>query len=564
MNDWTMVKLTEARQVAALIGIDEDDWPMASVGVRDRYAALRRQGTLGAAVEYLGHALPRREAVSWAGRLLDDESRRIELTRRSRLALDSAMRWIGEPTDAHRRAAHDAARAISKAAPERFLGLAVFYSGGSVGGTGAPLAPPLHACSRFAVSAIEQAAYRSADSAAFFQPRTRSRRAGRRAGYRGSGATMTLTLTLQNSGRLDNGAPLELVLHRRGAIIGRASTCDWPLPDPTKHISARHFEVTFDGRFYVLTDTSTNGTFLNGASERLSSPHRITQGDRFQVGPYLIRASLSGEAEASLRSADAAAATPGPRAWAGWDDGTSAAAPDDASSAGSNSGGGWGAPPANSGWDAAPPPPPRDNARWQPEVGPSLARPDAHRQAGGQDGNYGRDRTPAPAGSGWAPSGAVALPPVASAWESPAPDTDPASGWSSAAPDRPAAPSPDDVWGRIAEGNVVDWARGGFGQPIAPGRSAWPQPRSCQPIAAGGAPGCASTAAACRPGSGGSRFLCSSRASTGLDRRPSNRAQTGRRRISPAGGGPGGDGRSARPRKGAARCRGDRILGTRP
>lgn len=280
---------------------------------------------------------------------------------------------------------------------------------------------------------------------------------------------MTLTLTLQNSGRLDNGAPLELVLHRRGAIIGRASTCDWPLPDPTKHISARHFEVTFDGRFYVLTDTSTNGTFLNGASERLSSPHRITQGDRFQVGPYLIRASLSGEAEASLRSADAAAATPGPRAWAGWDDGTSAAAPDDASSAGSNSGGGWGAPPANSGWDAAPPPPPRDNARWQPEVGPSLARPDAHRQAGGQDGNYGRDRTPAPAGSGWAPSGAVALPPVASAWESPAPDTDPASGWSSAAPDRPAAPSPDDVWGRIAEGNVVDWARGGFGQPIAPG-----------------------------------------------------------------------------------------------
>ncbi len=168
MNDWTMVKLTEARQVAALIGIDEDDWPMPSVGVRDRYVALRRQGALAAAVEYLGHALPRREAVSWAGRLLDDESRRIELTRRSRLALDSAMRWIGEPTDAHRRAAHDAARAISKAAPERFLGLAVFYSGGSVSGTGAPLAPPPHACSRFAVSAIEQAAYRGADSAAFF------------------------------------------------------------------------------------------------------------------------------------------------------------------------------------------------------------------------------------------------------------------------------------------------------------------------------------------------------------------------------------------------------------
>lgn len=50
------------------------------------------------------------------------------------------------------------------------------------------------------------------------------------------------------------------------------------------------------------------------------------------------------------------------------------------------------------------------------------------------------------------------------------PAPDPASAWSSAAPDRPAAPSPDDLWGRIAEGNVVDWARGGFGQPIEPPR----------------------------------------------------------------------------------------------
>ncbi|MES2054473.1 MAG: hypothetical protein V4564_00920 [Pseudomonadota bacterium] len=169
MSDWATVKLTEARQVAALIGTDEDDWPVASVGVRDRYLALRQAGALATAVEYLGHALPRREAVGWAGRLLDEESRRIDLSRRSRLALDSAMRWIGEPTDAHRHAARDAAEAIGKPVPERFLGLAVFYSGGSVGGAGAPLTPPPHACTRFAVSAIEQAAYRSPDADAFFR-----------------------------------------------------------------------------------------------------------------------------------------------------------------------------------------------------------------------------------------------------------------------------------------------------------------------------------------------------------------------------------------------------------
>lgn len=167
MTDWPTVKLTEARQVATLVGADEDELPPPTVGVRERYRALRDAGLLAAAVEYLGHALPRREAVSWAGRVLDDESRRIVLPRRERLALDTALRWIGAPSEPHRHAAHQAAEAIGKPLPERFLALAIFYSGGPVGRDGTPVPPPAHACARFAVSAIEQAAYRSADSAAF-------------------------------------------------------------------------------------------------------------------------------------------------------------------------------------------------------------------------------------------------------------------------------------------------------------------------------------------------------------------------------------------------------------
>ncbi len=52
-------------------------------------------------------------------------------------------------------------------------------------------------------------------------------------------------------------------------------------------------------------------------------------------------------------------------------------------------------------------------------------------------------------------------------WQAPEAAPDAASGWSSAAPDRPPPPSTDDIWGRIAEGNVVDWARGGFGASAA-------------------------------------------------------------------------------------------------
>jgi len=254
---------------------------------------------------------------------------------------------------------------------------------------------------------------------------------------------MTLTLSLQNAGRLDNGAPGELVLNRRGAIVGRAATCDWSLPDPAKHISSRHFEIRYDGRSYVLIDCSTNGTTLAKTGERLSGPHPIADGDRFQVGHYSIVAKLTGEAAI-------AAAVPAPEpppAWRGWDDGTSSPAS-----------------PPSSGWDAASSPAADTGKRWQPQLGPSLASSGPHQAAS----NWGSQSVPAQRPgrlSGWVPDAAAPPPPVASVWE-PAPTAQaPASGWSSAAPDRPAAVAPDELWGRIAEGNVVDWARGGFGQP---------------------------------------------------------------------------------------------------
>jgi type VI secretion system FHA domain protein len=256
-------------------------------------------------------------------------------------------------------------------------------------------------------------------------------------------AGVTLTLSIPGAGPLDNGAPSEFVLHRRGGVIGRSPTCDWSLPDPRNYVSSRHLEVRYDNGAYVLTDLSTNGTFLNGATERMAAPRRVENGDRFHVGHYEIRATLTGD-DAGFGAVEAAAPSP---AWRGWEG--AAGAPEPLASL----------PGVSSGWDAAPPPP--QGARWQPEVGPSLARPEPHRTGG---------RPPSPASGGWAPAARAPEAPVASAWAAAIPAPEPASGWSSAAPDRPSAPSPDDVWGRIAEGNVVDWARGGFGQPVEPRR----------------------------------------------------------------------------------------------
>jgi type VI secretion system FHA domain protein len=242
---------------------------------------------------------------------------------------------------------------------------------------------------------------------------------------------MTLTLQIRNFERLDNGMPTELVLHRRGALIGRANVCDWSLPDPRNYISSRHCEISFADGFYYLTDTSTNGTYLNGSTARLAQPRRIEHGDLFQVGAYEIVAGLSGEAAVAMENAAAEAESARQSGWSGWNDAAGGApAPAPAEQAG-----------------FAPPPPAASRWGQQPAAPPAQAP-----SLGG--------------GEGWVPSARAPDIAVASAWAEPAAPAEPASGWSSAAPDRPAAPSADDVWGRLAEGNVVDWARGGFGEPI--------------------------------------------------------------------------------------------------
>lgn len=251
---------------------------------------------------------------------------------------------------------------------------------------------------------------------------------------------MTLTLTLSGDARPEGGTPRELVLDRRGAVVGRAPGCDWALPDPTRHLSSRHFEIRFDGQQYLLTDCSTNGTMLGTSGQRISGSHVVRDGDRFLAGPYVIEARLSSQG-----------AAPAASGWHGWGD-TGGATPA-ASEAPAPSG--WGPVPSTGGGGGG----------WQPQTGPSLARPEPHRAASSVWGDIPAAPASPPRG-GWTPEAAAPPPPVVSAWDSAAPPADPASPWSSAAPDRPPTPSPNELWGRIAEGNVVDWARGGFGQPV--------------------------------------------------------------------------------------------------
>ena len=113
---------------------------------------------------------------------------------------------------------------------------------------------------------------------------------------------MKLTLRIENFDFLPDGGPLEVSVTARGCEVGRDSAMDWTLPDPTRHISSRHFEVTYRGGQFSLNDISTNGTFVYGQSMRVSSPLQLTNNDRLQVGQYIIRVIITNPAQAGAAS----------------------------------------------------------------------------------------------------------------------------------------------------------------------------------------------------------------------------------------------------------------------
>lgn len=73
--------------------------------------------------------------------------------------------------------------------------------------------------------------------------------------------------------------------------IGRNPGNSWPIADRTLAISGRHCEIVHTRAGPALRDLSTNGTFVNGATTRLLGEHALCDGDRIEIGPFVIGVS---------------------------------------------------------------------------------------------------------------------------------------------------------------------------------------------------------------------------------------------------------------------------------
>lgn len=164
MTAWSQVKWTQARQVAEQMDLDESLLDDPDADPESGYRKLLERDEMSMAVGFLGHALPRLEAVAWAAHLLHEWSRSVEPSLVEQQALDSVQRWVEEPTEEYRRAAFAAGEKAGPRSPERLLAQAAFMSGGSISEPDLPaVQPPQHVCGRLVSGAVLLAAYRTAD-----------------------------------------------------------------------------------------------------------------------------------------------------------------------------------------------------------------------------------------------------------------------------------------------------------------------------------------------------------------------------------------------------------------
>ncbi|MHB8475657.1 MAG: type VI secretion system-associated FHA domain protein TagH [Steroidobacteraceae bacterium] len=79
-----------------------------------------------------------------------------------------------------------------------------------------------------------------------------------------------------------------------GGTIGRATDNEWILPDPERYLSGKHARVDFRAGNYVLVDTSSNGTYVNGAQVPLGKYHDylLKDGDYVRLGEYELLVSI--------------------------------------------------------------------------------------------------------------------------------------------------------------------------------------------------------------------------------------------------------------------------------
>jgi type VI secretion system FHA domain protein len=103
---------------------------------------------------------------------------------------------------------------------------------------------------------------------------------------------LRLRVVSDHASRLGQQATKVFGVH--GGSIGRGTDNDWILPDPERYLSGKHARIDFRAGAYILVDTSSNGTYVNGAQVPLGKYHdyQLKEGDYLRFGDYELLVSI--------------------------------------------------------------------------------------------------------------------------------------------------------------------------------------------------------------------------------------------------------------------------------
>lgn len=120
---------------------------------------------------------------------------------------------------------------------------------------------------------------------------------------------MSITLKIISYQRLTPGQQESFQTDLDRFSIGRNSDNHWTLPDPQRFMSGTHCWLENRNGTWFVTDTSTNGVFLNGSDQRLTKNDSvaINHADRIRLGDYELEIDLQQSAQVLGSQAGAAA-----------------------------------------------------------------------------------------------------------------------------------------------------------------------------------------------------------------------------------------------------------------
>jgi len=159
MTDWTIVLWNDARQIAQHGKLRKDSWPAEKIAPQTYFETLRRNGEEGQAALFIASALPRLEAITWVTKALPQPIKSHPNFKDRRQLRDMVQRWVDDPDDESRRAIFEMAEDADTQWPETLLGLAVYFSGGSIAPPDLdPVLPDPEIAAHLAAAALQSAA----------------------------------------------------------------------------------------------------------------------------------------------------------------------------------------------------------------------------------------------------------------------------------------------------------------------------------------------------------------------------------------------------------------------